>query len=401
MAITTWAFPARHSFGEEEKDALLHLCDQAIANGNTPGYNGPEEDAFGKEFATLLGGGYADGVNSGTNALYVALLALNLPAYSEVAVSAVTDPGGMMPIAALSCIPVPVDSMPGSYNIGPNQLEERISTRTRAVVVAHIGGEAAPMPAIMAVARKHGLPVIEDCSQTPLASVAGQPVGTFGVAAAFSLMFGKLACTGGQGGVVYTRDEDLYWRIRRAADRGKPFNRPPGANNELVALNCNLDEFHAAIGRVQLRKLADIAHRRQAVVAMFRERGLGDLRAVAIPQEEASDSCYWFWRLRFRQESMPCRKAEFCAALAKRGLPINPDYSAALPARQDWYRFRAKSHPWSSAPGMACADRDYPTPNADAAIASHFNFMINEAFTAEDADQAIAIFREAEHEFCQ
>jgi dTDP-4-amino-4,6-dideoxygalactose transaminase len=104
---------ARHSFGEEEKTALLHLCDQAIASGNTPGYNGPEEDAFGKEFAALLGGGgYADGVNSGTNALYVALRALNLPAYSEVAVSAVTDPGGMMPIAAVSCLPVPVDSMP-------------------------------------------------------------------------------------------------------------------------------------------------------------------------------------------------------------------------------------------------------------------------------------------------
>ncbi|NMA44927.1 MAG: hypothetical protein GX945_00040 [Lentisphaerae bacterium] len=401
MAITTWTFPTRHSFGEEEKTALMRLCDQAIASGNTPGYNGPEEEAFGKEFAALLGGGYADGVNSGTNALYVALRALNLPPYAEVAVSAITDPGGMMPIAALNCLPVPVDTMPGSYNIGPEELEARITPRTRAVVVAHIGGEPAPMQEIMAVARKHKLPVIEDCSQTHLASVGGQLVGTFGAAAAFSFMFGKLACVGGQGGVVYTRDEEMYWRIRRAADRGKPFNRPAGASNELVAINCNMDEFQAVIGRVQLKKLADIVHRRQAVAAMLRERGLGELRSVAIPQDAAADCCYWFWRLRFRQESMPCRKAEFCAALAKRGLPINPEYSGALPARQDWFRHRSDSHPWTSAPDKTCGSRDYPTPNADTTVASHFNLMINEAFTAKDADQAMAIFREAEQELCQ
>lgn len=399
--LKTWTFPSRHSFGAEEKAALDRLCDQAIASGNTPGYNGPEEEAFGKAFAATLGGGFADGVNSGTNAVYVALKALALPAYSEVAVSAVTDPGGMMPIAALSCIPVPVDSMPGSYNIGPSELEARITPRTRAVVVAHIGGEPAPMPAIMAVAEKHGLPVIEDCAQTQLACIAGRPVGTFGVAAAFSVMFGKLFCVGGQGGVVFTRDQDFYWRIRRAADRGKPFNRPAGASNEQAAINCNMDELHAAIGRVQLEKLPGIIQRRQAVVAMLRERGLGSLRAISIPQDPAMDCCYWFWRLRFNGDAMPCGKSAFCAALAKRGLPINPEYSAALPARQDWFRFRADSHPWKSAPAMAFAHRDYPTPNADAAIASHFNFMINEAFTAEDADHAMAIFREAENDVCQ
>jgi perosamine synthetase len=396
--FSTWTFPTRHSFGAEEKAALMALCDQAIASGNTPGYNGSEEEAFGKEFAAMFGGGFADGVNSGTNSLYVALRALDLPAYSEVAVSAVTDPGGMMPIAALSCLPVPVDTMPGSYNIGPAELEARITPRTRAIVVAHIGGEAAPMPEIMAVAKKYNLPVIEDCSQTPWVRVNGQLVGSFGAAGAFSVMFGKLFCTGGQGGVVYTRDEDMYWRVRRAADRGKPFNRPPGSSNEMVAINCNLDEIHAAIGRVQLKKLADIVRRRQAAVAMLRERGLGELRAVAIPQAADLDCCYWFWRLRFRQENMPCSKAEFCAALAKRGLPINPEYSAALPARQDWFRLRAKRHPWCNAPDQANALLDYPTPNADAAVSSHFNLMINESFSAKDAEQAMAIFREAEKE---
>ena len=130
------------------------MFDKSIATGNAIGYNGAEEEAFGKEFAEYLGGGFADGVNAGTNAVYVALKSLDLPPFSEVIVGCVTDPGGMMPIVELNCIPVPADTEPGSMNTGAREIEARITERTSAIVVAHIAGEPADMPGILKVAEK-------------------------------------------------------------------------------------------------------------------------------------------------------------------------------------------------------------------------------------------------------
>ena len=107
---------SRFHFGVEEKEAAMRLFDASIESGNAFGYNGPEEAAFGKEFAEFLGGGYADGVNGGTNAVFTAVRALDLKPFSEVIVGAVTDCGGMMPIVLNNCIPVVCDTMPGRYN---------------------------------------------------------------------------------------------------------------------------------------------------------------------------------------------------------------------------------------------------------------------------------------------
>ena len=92
--------PPRGHFGKEEQEAANRLFEKSIACGSPFGYNGEEEEKFGQEFAAFLGSGYADGVNSGTNAVYVALRALDLPPFSEVIVGAITDPGGIMPILA-------------------------------------------------------------------------------------------------------------------------------------------------------------------------------------------------------------------------------------------------------------------------------------------------------------
>ena len=148
-----------------------------------------------------------DSRNCGTNSVYGALAALNLPPFSEVIVGCVTDPGGMMPIVINNCIPVPADTALGSFNTGAKEIEACITLRTSAIVVAHIGGEPADMPAIMKVAKKHNLPVVEDCAQPHMAKINGKNVGTFGRYGAFSLIFGKHMCTGGQGGAVICNTE--------------------------------------------------------------------------------------------------------------------------------------------------------------------------------------------------
>lgn len=396
-------FPPRGPIGMEEKAAILALLDQTIETGAALGYNGEEENAYCQEFAAWMGGGYTDAVNSGTSALYVALQALNLEPFTEVIVAAVTDPGGMMPIPLLNLIPVVADSEPDSYNSGPEQVAALISPLTSAIVIAHIAGEPANIAAIMALARQHNLPVIEDCSQSHGARLHGKLVGSFGDIAAFSTMGGKHHCSGGQGGVVYTKDEARYHTIRRCSDRGKPFFLPPGSTNTNAALNLNLTDLGATIGRVQLRKLHDINTRRQTIVGKLGE-GLEDVATVSLPPLlPGAEACYWFLRLRFHADQATCDKATFCQALSAEGLPIAASYRAALPHTMDWFInrrvFGNSGYPWASPDYKGDRNQEFPCPNAQATMEAHFNLYFHENWGAQAVADAVAIFQKVDAAF--
>lgn len=397
VRIKPW--PARKLIGREEKKAVDALFDRAIASGNAFGYNGPEESAFCDQFVKFMGGGYADAVNSGTTAVYVALRALNIEPFSEIIVSPITDPGGMMPIVMLNCIPVVADSVPGAFNTGPEQIEKLISPRTGAILVAHLLGEPADMNGIMRVARKHKIPVVEDCAQSHMATINGRMVGTFGDAAAFSTMFGKHFCTGGQGGVVYTRSEETYKWARRCSDRGKPFGLPPGSTNCVATLNYNLNDLAAVIGSVQLKKLPGIVRRRRRVVQWIRQ-GVRGLKAVSFPETiKGANPSYWFLRLRFNPAGVSCEKETYCKALAAEGMAVASSYNH-MPHTHEWFikkRAFGTSHlPWSSPLYKGDPDRQFPCPNAVAAIRDHFNLSIFESWGKQEADDIIKIFRKVE-----
>ncbi len=269
---TPW--PERAHFGREEKAAVDALFDQTITTGRMFEYNGKPEEEFCRQFADFMGGGFVDAVNSGTSAVYVALRALEPAPFSEIIAGPITDPGGLMPIPLMNCIPIIPDAAPGAYSPGPAQIEECITPRTSAIVVAHIFGEPADIPGIMEVARRHHLPVVEDCAQAHCAKLQGKLLGTFGDLAAFSTMFGKHFNTGGQGGMAFTRSEDLYWKCRRYSDRGKPFGLPEGRSNVAASMNLNLNDLSATIGAEQLRKLPGIVARRRALVQKV-SQGIG------------------------------------------------------------------------------------------------------------------------------
>ncbi len=405
--MTHHTFPPRRHFGEEEKAAVVALLDRAIAAGEAPGYNGHEEEAYCAEFSDFLGGGYTDAVSSGTAGIYTALRALDLEPFSEVIVGAVTDPGGLMPVPLLNLVPVIADTVPGSFNTGPDQIEALISPETSAIIVPHIAGEPADVASIVELAHQHGIPVIEDCSQAHAATLHGRPVGTFGDIGVFSTMFGKHHSSGGQGGLVFTRDEALYRSIRRASDRGKPFFLPAGSTNVFASLNLNLSDLAAAIGRVQLRKLPHTVRRRREIVAKL-AIGLQSLDSVSIPTMIAGGQpSYWFLRMQYR--GVPGRvivdKAAFCTALGAAGLPVVADYSAALPHTMDWFTnrrvFGTSGYPWTSPDYRGDRDRQFACPHAREAIASHFNVMIHEAWSDQDVEQAIAIFTEVEATFSE
>jgi dTDP-4-amino-4,6-dideoxygalactose transaminase len=390
----------------EEKAAVEALFDRAITTGEPPGYNGAEETAYCEAFAAFMGGGYVDAVSSGTAGIYVALKALDLEPFTEVIIGAVTDPGGMMPIPLLNLIPMVADVEPSTYNTGPAQVEALLSSRTRAIIVPHIGGEPADIESIVALAHARGIPVIEDCAQSHGARLNGKLVGTFGDIGVFSTMFGKHHSSGGQGGLVYTRDEGRYQVVRRASDRGKPFFLPSGATNVTASLNFNLNDLAAAIGRVQLKKLPAAVRRRRDIVAQLRD-GLKGFTTVSIPAPlSGAEPSYWFLRMRFHADLVAsatraaCDKATFCQALAAEGLPVTSDYRAALPHTQTWFVerrvFGHSGYPWTSPDYHGDSHRRFPCPNAHAAMDMCFNVQIHENWGACEVRDALAIFEKVE-----
>ncbi len=393
-------WPARGLFGDEEKRAVVAWMDRAIEAGQFPPYHGPEEEAYCREFADRLGGGYADGVNSGTNALYVALRAMEIEPFSEVIVPPITDPGGVMPVALINCIPVPADAAPNSLNTGADQIAARLTGRTSSVVVAHIAGLPVDMPAVMELARSRGLGVIEDCAQAHGATCASRPVGTFGDVAAFSTMAGKLHVTGGQGGAVFTRSEELYWRVRRHADRGKPFGLAGASGNVVASLNCNMDELHAAIGRVQLRKLPEVVRRRRDLARRIADGCCRRLRTVRLAEPlPGCEGAYWFLLLEMDLEALRTGKQEFVDALAAEGIPVGADYLHA-PALAEWFRrrevFGRSGLPWSSPRYRGDPERQYDVPNAVAAEARHFRMMFHERCGEREVADALAAMEKVE-----
>lgn len=388
-------WPERGLIGVEEKAAVNELFDRAIASGKAFGYGGPEEEAYCRAFAEFMGGGYADAVNSGSNAVFVALHALDPEPFTEIIVGPITDPGGVMPIPMLNCVPVIADAAPGCFVPGPEQIEELITPYTSAIVIAHIFGEPADMEGIMRIARKHKIPVVEDCAQSHYAKLNGKLLGTFGDVAAFSTMFGKHHCAGGQGGIVWTADEELYKKVRRASDRGKPFGLPAGSTNCQASLNCNLNDLAAVIGTVQLKKLPGIVQRRRAVVQKIQEGLPKDSLAVMPPQVKGAEPSYWFLRLRFAAENATCDKKTFCAALAAEGIRVRERY-VNPPSYCDWFKnkqvFGTSRLPWSAPSYKGDPNRDFPCPNAIAALEQHFDLPIWESWgPAEAADIVKAI----------
>jgi perosamine synthetase len=389
-------FPPRGVITHADKAAVDRLFDHAIAAGQAIGYGGPEEDLYCNEFAQTLGGGYADGVSSGTAAIYVALRALELEPFSEIVVGAINDPGGIMPIPLANCIPIIADAAPGCYNTGPEQVNACLTELTRGIIVPHIAGEPADVAAIGALAEQHGIPLIEDCAQAHGACLHGRALGSFGKAAGFSTMHGKHYNTGGQGGMVFTRDLDMYERVRRHADRGKPFGRADSTTNSVASLNLNMDELRAVIGRAQLSRLGDgVAARRRVAADLV--AGLSDnaLGAVSAPSQlPGAEPSFWFLRLRFHPERVQCTKGDFCAALAAEGIPLLEE--PLVPHLFAWFRerrvFGSSGYPWAAPAYAGDREREFPCPNAAAALADHFNLSINERWGDREVEDTLAAF---------
>jgi dTDP-4-amino-4,6-dideoxygalactose transaminase len=398
--VRTDAFPARGLIGQEEKAAAMKMFDEAIASGEAIGYNGPAETQYAKDFVEFMGGGFADGVNSGTNAVFVALGALQMDALSEVIIPPITDPGGAMPVVMVGCVPVVADADPRTYNTSAEQIAPLITERTRAILVAHITGDVVDMDPIMELARKHNLYVVEDCAQAHGAMYKGKPVGSLGDIAAFSTMFGKHHCTGGQGGVVYTKNEKLHWQARRFADRGKPFNLENETGNVTAAINCNLNDLSAVIGSVQIKKLPKIIENRRKVGEAIKT-GLKDCKAVSLGwQVPDSESVYWFLKFRLKTELLTVDKSTFCKALEAEGIAGMIECYRHIPCEAPWFQNKAafgkSGFPWNCSDYKGPKNPQFKIDNAIQATNDHFNIVITESYGQKEIDDILTAIKKVE-----
>jgi perosamine synthetase len=218
---------------------------------------GPEVKSFEAEFSKIVGDRECVAVNSGTSALHVSLIALGIGPGDEVIVPSFTFAATANVVSLVGATPIFVDIDPKTYCLQPELIKNAITTKTRAIIVVHLYGLPADMKSVCQIAKDYSLLVIEDAAQAHMASIDGKMVGTFGDAAAFSFYPTK-NMTSGEGGMVVLSESDKARTCRLLRNQGMEKRY----QNEVPGFNLRMTDIHAAIGRVQLRKLPEMTEKR-------------------------------------------------------------------------------------------------------------------------------------------
>lgn len=243
--------------------------DAAIARVLDSGYYilGPEVEAFEEEWAQYCEAKHSIGVANGLDALHLALLAMDVGPGDEVIVPSNTYIATWLAVSQCGAIPVPVEPIEATYNIDPARIEEAITPRTKVILPVHLYGQPADLDPILAIARKHGLRVLEDAAQAHGARYKGRRIGAHGNAVAWSFYPGKNLGALGDGGAVTTNDPAIADRIRVLRNYGSRVKYV----NEVKGFNSRLDPIQAAVLRVKLRVLDEWNKRRSGIAQRYLE----------------------------------------------------------------------------------------------------------------------------------
>ena len=290
------------SFTQEEADAVSRV----LLSNKVNYWTGQECREFEKEFAAFAGTEYAVALANGTLALDVALKAMDIGAGDDVIVTSRTFLASASAIVTAGANPVFADVDLNSQNISADTIQAALTPTTKAIIVVHLAGMPAEMDAIMALAEKHKLWVIEDCAQAHGARYKGRPVGSIGHVGAWSFCQDKIMTTGGEGGMVTTNDKALWLKMWAYKDHGKSYDavyhreHAPGFRwlHESFGTNWRMMEMQAVIGRIQLKRMPDWTAKRQANAAKLAQ-SLGKfacIRLVDVPDyiEHAQYKFYAF-----------------------------------------------------------------------------------------------------------
>jgi dTDP-3-amino-3,4,6-trideoxy-alpha-D-glucose transaminase len=304
----------------EDAAAVRSAIDRVVASGRF--VLGPEVDAFETEFAAACGAPYAVGVGTGTDAIALTLRALDVGPGDEVITTPLSAAYTALAVMMTGARPVFADIDPVRLTIDPRQVERAMTPRTRAIVPVHLYGQPADMTALEPLAARHNVAIVEDCCQSHLATSGGRPVGTVGVAGAFSFYPTKNLGALGDGGAVVTRDAALAGRLRRLRNGGQADRY----RHETFGVNSRLDELQAAILRVRLPLLPLWTSKRRALAAAYRKALEGV--SVDVPRECDSGHVYHLFVVRSRDQ---LARGALQQRLATRGIETLIHYPVPIP----------------------------------------------------------------------
>ena len=376
-------FPARTPFSEE----AVALAVETIRSQNLFGPGGTKVAAFEREFAALYGAKYAVASTSGTAAIHIAVGTVNPNPGDEIITAPITDGGGVVPIVYQNCIPIFAD-IDATYNMDPADVERKITPRTAAIIAVHLAGNACQIEAMVEIARRHRIPLIEDCSQAHVTRYRGRYLGTFGDLAAFSFQQSKHLTTGDGGMTITNRDD---WAERMSLFRDKGWTRQPQWGRRTYAFlapNYRMTELQAAVGLPQTKTVRQTVEKRIALGAYLTEL-ICDIPGIApAPVTEGSEhSC---WMVPLRVDGWPA--ALFAEALTKEGVGAGAGYIGvpifmcmeALYAKKT---FGTSTHPFDGCHGGR--QIEYTSgmcPNTEEALRHIVTLSINENYSRRDIE---------------
>jgi dTDP-4-amino-4,6-dideoxygalactose transaminase len=280
---------------------------------------GPEVEAFEREFADASKARYAVGVGTGTDAITLILRALDIGVGDEVITSPLSAAYSALAIVMAGARPVFADIDPHRLTMDPAAVAAAVTSRTRAILPVHLYGQPADMDALKAVAAQHNLAIVEDACQAHLATSRGEPVGTIGVAGAFSFYPTKNLGALGDGGAVVTNDPGLADRVKRLRNGGQTSRY----HHQEAGCNSRLDEMQAAVLRARLPFLQQWTDRRRRIAHSYRE-ALGDA-AFTVPEQFDQGHVYHLFPV------LTPRRTEFRARLAADGVETLIHYPIPIP----------------------------------------------------------------------
>jgi dTDP-4-amino-4,6-dideoxygalactose transaminase len=313
----------------DDKDVQMYLDAYKSKRWSEYSNSGKELSVqFEKEFAELMGAGYCAATNSGTDALDTAQRALDIGPGDEVITQTNTFIATAQTTFNLYALPVFIDSDPETFMINADLIEERITLKTKAILPVHIGGAAADMDKIMAIAQKHNLVVIEDACQAHMGEWRNKKLGTIGNLGCFSFQEGKSLC-GGEGGAVIGNDDNLMARVDGYTNNGRD---PRGQRRSFPGSNYRITPFVAATLLGQIRRL-EVQSALRDENCLYLENLLSGIKGVRPTKKCAGQTrrAYYEYQLIYEKEYFNnLSKAKFQQAMRAEGIGFGNGIDSSL-----------------------------------------------------------------------
>lgn len=350
-------FPPQATIGDEERRAVLEVLDsgvlsQFLGEWGDDFMGGPRVRACEDAFARRLGAAHAVAVNSATTGLHVALAAAGLGPGDEVIVSPYTMSASAAVILLQNAIPIFADVEDETFGLDPSSVAERITERTRGIMVTHLFGHPARMDGLLELARQHDLVIIEDAAQSIGATWDGRETGTLGAAGVLSLNYHKIVHSG-EGGIILTDDPEIALRARLSRNHGEVVVEDTDLASlvNTIGSNYRMTEIEAAIAVAQLGKLDGLLDTRREIASYLTER-LTEVPGITPPTvcPRATHSFYVYPMRLNADELGGATRADVARALQAEGVPVAEGYVRPLylqPMYQQRIARGARGCPWT------------------------------------------------------